>query len=242
MSDFTFPLGKRDIGRPQLPPGHHVCRHHSLLADGEKRLLIWLAERMPAPVTSDHLSLLGLASMAGVGVAFYTSGWWPTPSLLLVPVLLLVNWFGDSLDGTLARVRRPGASALRFLRGPRHRHGGHRVPDGGAGGLRCDAPGARGGAARRHPAGVERVLPGDSRAGRLQHGVPGRGPDGAAPPDCGGRAEAPERRVDCAVRVRSRAPVRFLGGAIALGGLALAFIVQTSRNAAALYREETLWR
>lgn len=82
----------------------HVREHRSVLAEGEKRLLIWLANRMPHWVTSDHLTLLGLASMllAGLGfVAARRSPW----GLAVVVVALALNWFGDSLDGTLARVR-----------------------------------------------------------------------------------------------------------------------------------------
>jgi phosphatidylglycerophosphate synthase len=83
-----------------------VRRHRSVLAAGEKRLLVWMAERLPRRIHSDHLSALGLLAMAGVGAAFWASRWAPGAALPMVPVLLLVNWFGDSLDGTLARVRR----------------------------------------------------------------------------------------------------------------------------------------
>ena len=70
----------------------------------EKRLLIWLAARMPSFVNSDHLTALGLAAMVAAGAAYALSGSWPW-LLLAVNVLLVVNWFGDSLDGTLARFR-----------------------------------------------------------------------------------------------------------------------------------------
>jgi phosphatidylglycerophosphate synthase len=70
----------------------------------EKRLLAWLAARMPAAVNSDHLTALGLAAMLAAGAAYAFSGSRPW-LLLVVNVLLLVNWFGDSLDGTLARFR-----------------------------------------------------------------------------------------------------------------------------------------
>jgi phosphatidylglycerophosphate synthase len=70
----------------------------------EKRVLTWLAARVPARVNSDHLTGLGFAAMLGAGVCYALSG--PTPWLLLVVnVLLAVNWLGDSLDGTLARYR-----------------------------------------------------------------------------------------------------------------------------------------
>ena len=82
----------------------HVREHGSLLARVEKRTLVRIAERLPRAVNSDHLSALGLAGMALAGVAYWASHW--TDAALVVVVLALaVNWFGDSLDGTLARVR-----------------------------------------------------------------------------------------------------------------------------------------
>jgi phosphatidylglycerophosphate synthase len=70
----------------------------------EKRVLLWLAARMPAWVNSDHLTVLGLLAMMGAGAAYWLGGhdarW-----LHAVNALLVVNWFGDSLDGTLARFR-----------------------------------------------------------------------------------------------------------------------------------------
>jgi phosphatidylglycerophosphate synthase len=81
-------------------------RHHaSVLAAAEKRLLVWIAERLPQWVTSDHLSALGLLSMLGVGLSFSAAARTPSVGLPLVVVFLALNWFGDSLDGTLARVR-----------------------------------------------------------------------------------------------------------------------------------------
>jgi archaetidylinositol phosphate synthase len=77
----------------------------SVLAPLEKRTLIWLAERMPARVNSDHLTALALAAMLGAGLSFWMASVAPV-GLLLVVFFLAVNWFGDSLDGTLARVRQ----------------------------------------------------------------------------------------------------------------------------------------
>jgi phosphatidylglycerophosphate synthase len=82
----------------------HVRQHGSLLANSEKRVLIWLAQRLPGRVTADHLTGLGALAMVGAGLAFAgaaSSRSW----LWLVPAFLALNWFGDSLDGTLARVR-----------------------------------------------------------------------------------------------------------------------------------------
>lgn len=83
---------------------NHVRDHRSMLASAERRALVWLAERLPAWITSDHLSMLGLASMALAGIAFTTfrvTAW----AAFAVILSLVANWFGDSLDGTLARVR-----------------------------------------------------------------------------------------------------------------------------------------
>jgi phosphatidylglycerophosphate synthase len=77
----------------------------SPLAALEKRTLIWLAERMPSRVNSDHLTLLALAAMLGAGLSYWLASVTPV-GVLLVIVFLAINWFGDSLDGTLARVRQ----------------------------------------------------------------------------------------------------------------------------------------
>jgi len=87
------------------PAAGHVRLHGSILAAAEKRALVWMAERMPAWVNSDHLSALGFVSMAGVGAAFWLAGAHPEVGVPLVVVCLVLNWFGDSMDGTLARVR-----------------------------------------------------------------------------------------------------------------------------------------
>jgi archaetidylinositol phosphate synthase len=86
--------------------GHqtHIREHGSLLADVEKRVLVWLARRMPRFINSDHLTVLGFLAMLMAGIAYWASSLY-RPALLLVVVALALNWFGDSLDGTLARVR-----------------------------------------------------------------------------------------------------------------------------------------
>jgi phosphatidylglycerophosphate synthase len=83
---------------------HHVRVHKSVLASAEKRLLVWIATRLPAAVTSDHLSALSLAAMGGAALSFAAFRVTPWAALGVV-VSLILNWFGDSLDGTLARVR-----------------------------------------------------------------------------------------------------------------------------------------
>src|SRR5207247_728845 len=70
-----------------------------LLAEPERRLLRAIAVRLPAWVTSDRLTLLGVVGALGAGVAYALSGLSPA-WLWAASALLLVNWFGDSLDGT----------------------------------------------------------------------------------------------------------------------------------------------
>src|SRR6267142_1283776 len=76
----------------------------SVLAPLERAALRGLARRMPAFVNSDHLSLLGLVSMFLAGVGYALSRQNPL-MLHLVNLFIFLNWFGDSLDGTLARYR-----------------------------------------------------------------------------------------------------------------------------------------
>jgi len=78
--------------------------HTSLLAAIEKRALVWMAHRLPRWVNSDHLTLLALGAMVLAGASFWLGQFHPV-GFVLVVALLAVNWFGDSLDGTLARVR-----------------------------------------------------------------------------------------------------------------------------------------
>ncbi len=79
-------------------------QHTSFLASAEKRALVWIAERLPAGVNSDHLTTLGFVALFLAGAAYWYASIHALSLLLVIP-LLVVNWFGDSLDGTLARVR-----------------------------------------------------------------------------------------------------------------------------------------
>lgn len=76
----------------------------SFVTAAEKRTLAWFAAHMPAWVGSDHLTALGFAAQLMVGVSYWLSRYdrvW----LLWGILFLAINWFGDSLDGTLARFR-----------------------------------------------------------------------------------------------------------------------------------------
>ena len=83
----------------------HVREHTSVLAAAEKRLLIRMARRLPPFINSDHLTGLALVAMALAGAGFALARW-DVRALWLVIAALAINWFGDSLDGTVARVRR----------------------------------------------------------------------------------------------------------------------------------------
>ena len=76
----------------------------SLLAPLEKRALLWLAHRLPGWVNSDHLTALGFVAMLLTGVTYWLARW-NRSELVAGIAFLALNWFGDSLDGTLARVR-----------------------------------------------------------------------------------------------------------------------------------------
>ena len=77
----------------------------SFLANLERRTLLWLAEGTPQWINSDHLTALRLVGQMMAGGSYALSRW--NKYFLLAAIgCLAVNWLGDSLDGTLARVRQ----------------------------------------------------------------------------------------------------------------------------------------
>ncbi|MDX1577263.1 MAG: CDP-alcohol phosphatidyltransferase family protein [Gemmatimonadota bacterium] len=92
------PSRRKDAG------GHHERRYEFLLAGVERRWLPRLARMLPRRVMPDHLSLLGVFAATAVGVCYLLAnrhpGW-----LWGASAFLVLQWYGDSLDGTLARVR-----------------------------------------------------------------------------------------------------------------------------------------
>jgi archaetidylinositol phosphate synthase len=76
----------------------------SWAAAAEKRALLWLAARTPDQICPDHMTVVGFVAQIGAGVC-YALAPWSRYALLGVIACLAVNWLGDSLDGTLARVR-----------------------------------------------------------------------------------------------------------------------------------------
>lgn len=94
-------IRRKEAGRGFRPA---IRINHGLLGNLEKRTLLWIANRLPRRINSDHLTALGLLAMIAAGICYAVSGERPT-MLLAVNLCLAVNWFGDSLDGTVARVR-----------------------------------------------------------------------------------------------------------------------------------------
>jgi len=92
-----------EMRRARLFPGMRRVQE-SWVAGPEKKALLWLAERTPAWVGPDHLTLLGLTAQIGAGVCYWLARW-NKYALLGVIFFLVLNWLGDSLDGTLARAR-----------------------------------------------------------------------------------------------------------------------------------------
>jgi phosphatidylglycerophosphate synthase len=86
-----------------FPEMHRV--QESWVAAAERRALLWLAARTPASIGPDHMTALGFAAQIGAGACYALAArdrrW-----LLAVIACLALNWLGDSLDGTLARVRQ----------------------------------------------------------------------------------------------------------------------------------------
>jgi archaetidylinositol phosphate synthase len=94
-----------DIRRVGSAVGNVRRIQASFLATVEKKTLIWLADGAPAWINSDHLTAIGFMGQIMAG-AFYALSRWNRYYLLAAIACLAVNWLGDSLDGTLARVRQ----------------------------------------------------------------------------------------------------------------------------------------
>jgi archaetidylinositol phosphate synthase len=82
----------------------HTREQGSVLAAPERQALVWMARRLPPWVSSDQLTLLGFAAMLLAGIGYWLASR-NRLALWLAVIGLAANWLGDSLDGTLARVR-----------------------------------------------------------------------------------------------------------------------------------------
>jgi phosphatidylglycerophosphate synthase len=95
-------LEPRELGRLGFRDAKRV--QESILAPAEKKVLIWLARRVPGRLNSDHFTARGFVAMLLAGASYAVARWYPA-ALLLATFFVALNWLGDSLDGTLARVR-----------------------------------------------------------------------------------------------------------------------------------------
>lgn len=112
MTEFCEQLNPRVLRalrdekvRRMRPVADMLRVQESWVAPAEKQALLWLASRMPERIGPDHLTVLGFAAQIGAG-ACYALAAWNRYSLFGVIACLALNWCGDSLDGTLARVRQ----------------------------------------------------------------------------------------------------------------------------------------
>lgn len=107
-SDIKAPkvMGLQPLRAPSGADGFRNAERiqESITARVEKKVLLWIAARLPLWVTSDQLTCLGLSAML-FGWGSYLLARWYRSGFLLATIALALNWFGDSLDGTLARVR-----------------------------------------------------------------------------------------------------------------------------------------
>jgi phosphatidylglycerophosphate synthase len=95
-------LESTTAAQPTFSSANRVNR--SLTASAEKRALHWMAQRAPSWLTSDQLTALGLGAQIAAGIS-YALARYDRRALVLVIVCIALNWLGDSMDGTLARVR-----------------------------------------------------------------------------------------------------------------------------------------
>jgi archaetidylinositol phosphate synthase len=103
----TFFLGKELSGArtPSIRTETSIRIETHLLAQPERKLLNWLCVRMPSAVTPDRLTGFGFVGAVLVFAGYLASDIYPA-FFWLATLGIVANWFGDSLDGSLARHRR----------------------------------------------------------------------------------------------------------------------------------------
>ena len=212
--------------------------HTALTAGVEKRVLTWMAERTPAGIGPDHLTALGFAAQLLAGAAYALSSRDPR-ALWLVNAFLFLNWLGDSLDGTLARVRNQQRPRYGF-------YVDHVADTAGAlglmAGLACSGYLhpliAAGMLAGYYILSIESYLA-TYTTGRfhVSHGI--FGPTEIRILLAAGNAALVAHPQ---ARIAGRTFLLFdVGGAVALAGMAIMATAAAVRHTRALYREETRW-
>lgn len=89
-------------------------RNRSFLAEGEQALIRWILPQIPTRVTSLHLTGVGMVGALAAAIGLVGCAW-TYAFLPAVVVGVALNWFGDSLDGSLARYRREERPRFGFL-------------------------------------------------------------------------------------------------------------------------------
>jgi archaetidylinositol phosphate synthase len=107
MTQFCEQMNPRVLLETRRAPYFPEMRRiqESWVAARERRVLLWLAARIPQCIGPDHLTALGLAAQLAAG-ACYALAASNRYALLGVIACLALNWLGDSLDGTVARARQ----------------------------------------------------------------------------------------------------------------------------------------
>jgi archaetidylinositol phosphate synthase len=224
------------IGSGQTDFVNAVRVHNALTARVEMRLLTWIARRIPAAIGPDHLTGLALAAQILAGAAYAVSAR-DGRFLWLVNCFLVFNWLGDSLDGTVARIRNQQRPRYGF-------YVDHIADTFGAlvliAGLGCSGylhwPIAAGMLVCFYVLSIESYL-GAYTIGRfhLSHGI--FGPTEIRIVLAAGNAIASVRP---SVILAGRHFLLFdVGGAVAIAGMALMALAVTLRHTMLLYREET---
>ena len=221
------------------PHCHHIREHTSVLAPIERRTLMWIARRLPAWITSDRLSALGLFSMLAVGIGFAAFRITPWTAALVVVGGLAANWFGDSLDGTVARVRGQERPRYGF-------YVDHVIDLLGTtflvGGLACSglmSPLVAVALLASYAIVCAETYLATHAAGVFRMSFIGFGPTELRLVLAAGALKATDGGW---MSLAGRVDVRLFdaGAVIAIFGLALAFVVSAARNTRALYRAEPL--
>jgi len=108
LTELFFHPEARDRRQAVQPPDTSFKNakrdQHAVSAGIERRLLIWLAQHTPGRINSDHLTVLGLGASFFTGLSYFLARW-NSIGLLAATACIGLNWLGDSLDGTLARIR-----------------------------------------------------------------------------------------------------------------------------------------
>ena len=215
----------------------HLRVNSSILAGPERRLLVLIARNLPTFIHSDHLSAVALIALLGAGASFAfisLSGWFAVAFV----GCLLVNWFGDSLDGTVARVRG--------LQRPRYGfYIDHVIDLAGTAALMTGMAlsGSMTPAIGFALLAVYFMVAAESFLATHSAGIFRMSFAGFGPTELRILLAAGAIKVAASPTVEligRRVQLLDVGGAVAIFGLGVAFVVSAIRNGAALYRAEPL--